>query len=73
MDAHRKFTFDDPEDSYWNEQNAAASTSFFADVNSNAVRRLSILVTIKNSLKSYDGPKLFLIDVGPQKEHAARP
>ncbi|KAH7715078.1 SPE-39 protein [Aphelenchoides avenae] len=36
MDAHRKFTFDDPEDSYWNEQNAATSTSFFADVNSNA-------------------------------------
>lgn len=34
---HKKFTFDDPEDSYWNE-NGQKSNNFFDDVGSRQVR-----------------------------------
>lgn len=44
MAAHRKFTFDDPEDSYWNQN---ARSAFFDDApsTSNAVSYSSLHLT----------------------------
>lgn len=43
---HKKFTFDDPEDSYWNE-NGQKSNNFFDDVGSRQVRSKTSLHHIK--------------------------
>uniref|UniRef100_A0A7E4UV39 Vps16_C domain-containing protein n=1 Tax=Panagrellus redivivus TaxID=6233 RepID=A0A7E4UV39_PANRE len=52
MDVHKKFTFDDPEDSYWNE---SASTSFFEDPKEAASAARLALASLAESRDNFSG------------------
>ncbi|GMS80031.1 hypothetical protein PENTCL1PPCAC_2206 [Pristionchus entomophagus] len=66
MGMHKKFTFDDPEDSYWNE-NGQKSNNFFDDVGSRQVAARAAMANL------FDADSPFAAGRGPPKEQGKGP
>ncbi|GMT10458.1 hypothetical protein PFISCL1PPCAC_1755, partial [Pristionchus fissidentatus] len=63
---HKKFTFDDPEDSYWNE-NGLKSNNFFDDVGSKQVAARAAMANL------FDADSPFAAGRGPPKGLHGKP